>query len=66
VDGAEQRFTEFAGTWRGKYPAMTPRGKSSWPEFAPLRTTGRIIAWKSTLNRLTITYGTYGNCRNVN
>src|SRR5262249_22433810 len=32
---AEQRFAEFAGTWRGKYPAMIAMWERSWPEFVP-------------------------------
>ena len=32
---AEVRFAEFAGTWRGKYPAMVAMWERSWPEFVP-------------------------------
>jgi transposase-like protein len=32
---AEARFTEFAQTWRGKYPAMIALWDRSWAEFTP-------------------------------
>ena len=32
---AEQRFAEFAATWRDKYPAMVAMWERSWPEFVP-------------------------------
>jgi len=35
VVAAEQRFTEFAADWRGKYPAMVGMWERSWPEFTP-------------------------------
>ena len=35
VAAAEQRFAEFAGTWRDKYPAMIAMWERSWPEFVP-------------------------------
>jgi len=35
VATAEQRFAEFAETWRGKYPAMIGTWERSWPEFVP-------------------------------
>jgi putative transposase len=35
VAAAEQRFAEFADTWRDKYPAMVAAWERSWPEFVP-------------------------------
>jgi transposase-like protein len=35
VAAAEQRFAEFAGAWRDKYPAMVAMWERSWPEFVP-------------------------------
>jgi transposase-like protein len=35
VAAAEQRFAEFADTWRGKYPAMIAMWERSWAEFVP-------------------------------
>jgi len=35
VTVAEQRFAEFAATWRDKYPAMVAMWERSWPEFVP-------------------------------
>jgi len=35
VAAAEQRFGEFADTWRGKYPAMVAMWERSWAEFVP-------------------------------
>jgi putative transposase len=35
LTAAEARFTEFAGTWREKYPAMVGMWERSWPEFVP-------------------------------
>ena len=32
---AEAGFTEFAETWRGKYPAMIAMWERSWAEFVP-------------------------------
>ena len=32
---AEQRFAEFASTWRDKYPAMIAMWERSWSEFVP-------------------------------
>ena len=33
VAAAEQRFTQFAETWRSRYPAMIAMWERSWPEF---------------------------------
>jgi putative transposase len=35
VAAAEQRFAEFADTWRSKYPAMIGMWERSWAEFVP-------------------------------
>jgi putative transposase len=35
VAAAEQRFAEFAATWRDKYPAMVAMWERSWTEFVP-------------------------------
>ena len=35
VADAEDRFAEFADTWRDKYPAMIATWERSWTEFVP-------------------------------
>jgi transposase-like protein len=35
VAAAEERFTEFAETWRDRYPAMIGMWERSWTEFVP-------------------------------
>jgi len=35
VAAAEQRFADFAGQWRAKYPAMIGMWERSWAEFIP-------------------------------
>ena len=35
VAAAEERFAEFAETWRGTYPAMIGMWERSWTEFTP-------------------------------
>lgn len=32
---AKERFTEFAATWGGQYPAITRLWENSWTEFTP-------------------------------
>ena len=35
VEAAESRFTEFAATWRTRYPAMIAMWERAWSEFVP-------------------------------
>ena len=35
VEAAQTRFAEFAGEWRGLYPAMIQGWQSVWQEFVP-------------------------------
>jgi putative transposase len=35
ADAAEQRFAEFAQTWRARYPAVIGMWERSWSEFVP-------------------------------
>ncbi len=35
VVAAEGRFTDFAATWRPKYPGMIAMWERAWPEFVP-------------------------------
>jgi transposase-like protein len=35
VAAAEDRFAEFAETWRERYPAMIGSWETAWGEFVP-------------------------------
>jgi putative transposase len=49
VAEAEARFTDFAETWRAKYPAMIALWERSWAEFVP------FLDFPSELRRLIYT-----------
>ena len=64
VAAAEQRFTDFAQAWKGKYPAMIGMWERSWPEFTPflqfpveirklIYTTNGIVIWSGPLVSVT-------------